>query len=70
MLPSCLRRVSSGLSTKGGCIEGESMTSQAIRGVVVAYGNTLGLEIAPHDLRRTLAKLAHKGGSGLWTRYN
>jgi integrase len=25
----------------------------------------LGIEIAPHDLRRTFAKLAYKGGAGL-----
>jgi integrase len=25
----------------------------------------LGLEVAAHDLRRTFAKLAHKGGAGI-----
>lgn len=50
---------------KGGYINGESMTAQAIRDVVKEYGDALGLNIAAHDLRRTFAKLAHKGGAGL-----
>lgn len=41
------------------------MTPQAVHDVVIEYGAVLGLEIAAHDLRRTFAKLAHKGGSGL-----
>jgi integrase len=49
---------------KGRCIEGESMTPQAIRDVVVACGKDLGFDIVPYDLRRTFAKLAHKGGAG------
>lgn len=50
---------------KGGRIEGDSITPQAIRDVVVAYGEELGFDIAPHDLRRTFAKLAHNGGAEL-----
>lgn len=50
---------------KGGYITGETMTAQAVRDVVKEYGDALGLGIAAHDLRRTFAKLAHKGGSGL-----
>ena len=43
---------------------GESITEQAIYNVVVSYAEKLKNEgIAPHDLRRTFAKLAHKGGS-------
>jgi integrase len=30
-----------------------------------ALGTALDVTIAAHDLRRTFAKLAHKGGSGL-----
>jgi integrase len=41
------------------------MTPQAIRDVVVSYGKELGFDIASHDLRRTFAKLAHEGGSGI-----
>ena len=45
---------------KGGRAVGEGMTAQAIRNMVVKY--TEG-DILPHDLRRSFAKLAHKGGS-------
>ncbi len=51
---------------KGGRITRESMTEQAFYNLVFEYATDLGFgEIAPHDLRRTFAKLAHKGGSGL-----
>jgi integrase len=51
---------------KGGYIKHESITPQAIRDVVKEYGALIGLpELAAHDLRRTFAKLAHKGGAGL-----
>jgi site-specific recombinase XerD len=46
-------------------ITGDHMTPQAVRDVVVHYSNKLGVPIATHDLRRTYAKLAHKGGSSL-----
>ena len=43
---------------------GERMTDQAIYNIVVGYAEQLEKDgIAPHDLRRTFAKLAHKGGS-------
>ena len=45
---------------KGGFINGETMTAQAVHDVVKEYGN-----LAAHDLRRTFAKLAHKGGAGI-----
>ena len=42
------------------------MTEQAIYNVVLCYADKVRVgKIAPHDLRRTFAKLAHKGGSGL-----
>lgn len=42
------------------------ITPEAIRNIVVAYALQLSLSrVVPHDLRRTFAKLAHKGGSGL-----
>ena len=50
---------------KGGRITGQGMTAQAIFEIVVGYGSKLGLEIAPHDLRRTFAKLAHKGHAAI-----
>ncbi|MEW6737629.1 MAG: tyrosine-type recombinase/integrase [Acidobacteriota bacterium] len=50
---------------KGGRVYGEGMTPQAIRDIVVEYAEKIGVEVAPHDLRRTFAKLAHKGGAAL-----
>jgi site-specific recombinase XerD len=51
---------------KGGRMRGEAMTEQAIYNVVSAHSQALGFgAIAPHDLRRTFAKLAHRGGSAL-----
>ena len=51
---------------KGGRITGQSMTPQAIRDVVNYYGKKIGVDnLAAHDLRRTYAKLAKNGGSGL-----
>lgn len=48
---------------KGGNVQAEGMTSQAVRDVVAEYSKGIGLTVAPHDLRRSFAKLAHKGGS-------
>jgi site-specific recombinase XerD len=49
---------------KGGRLMGENITEQAVYNIVVSYaGKLLSDGIAPHDLRRTFAKLAHKGGS-------
>lgn len=49
---------------KGGNVMGEGFTEQAIYNIVIGYAEKLEKQgIAPHDLRRTFAKLAHKGGS-------
>lgn len=50
---------------KGGRLAGDRMTSQSIFEIVKLYADPLGLQIAPHDLRRTFAKLARKGGADL-----
>ena len=50
---------------KGDHLDEAGMTPQAIRDLVVEYSQALGLNVAAHDLRRTFAKLAHKGGAGL-----
>jgi site-specific recombinase XerD len=50
---------------KGGAISGEELTPQAVYNVVAQYAEETGLHIAAHDLRRTFAKLAHKGGAAL-----
>lgn len=47
---------------KGDRVRGAQLTPQAIQDIVTTY---TGGEIAPHDLRRTYAKLAHRGGAGL-----
>jgi site-specific recombinase XerD len=49
---------------KGDNLMGKSITEQAIYNIVLSYAEKLkNKAIAPHDLRRTFAKLAHKGGS-------
>lgn len=45
---------------KGDNVTGEELSSQAIWRCVEKYS-----DVAPHDLRRTYAKLAHKGGAKL-----
>ncbi|MBU0705011.1 MAG: tyrosine-type recombinase/integrase [Chloroflexi bacterium] len=51
---------------KGGYVNGASVTPQAIRDAVTHYAERCGFgDLAAHDLRRTFAKLAHKGGAGL-----
>ena len=44
---------------------GAGLSTQAIADVVIAYAEPLGIEVAPHDCRRTFAKLALKGGARL-----
>jgi integrase len=46
---------------KGDWITGQGMSAQSIYEVVEAYGRKLGVRMGPHDVRRTFAKLAHKG---------
>ena len=51
---------------KGDRLCGDTMTAQSIFETVKKYAAEIGLkEIAPHDLRRTFAKLAHKGRAAL-----
>src|SRR5215472_1252981 len=45
---------------KGDRLTGDSLTSQGIWRCVEKYS-----KVAPHDLRRTYGKLAHKGGAKL-----
>jgi site-specific recombinase XerD len=42
-------------------VSGDSMTPQSVFEVVERYSVQLGIAVAPHDLRRTFAKLAHCG---------
>ena len=50
---------------RGGHIQDGCMTSQAIFDVVREYASQVGVTVKPHDLRRTFAKLAHKGDAPL-----
>jgi site-specific recombinase XerD len=54
-----------GAVNKGGRITGQGTSAQSIYEVVEAYGQALGATLAPHDVRRTFAKLAHKGRAPL-----
>ena len=54
-----------GTVNKGGRISGQGMTAQAVYGAVARYCGRLGVDVAPHDLRRTFAKLAHTGHAPL-----
>lgn len=44
---------------------GNGLTAQAVYLIVRGYADRLGIRIAPHDLRRTFAKLAHRGHAPL-----
>jgi integrase len=50
---------------RAGHIGTEALTPARIFQIVQAYGEAIGIKIAPHDLRRSFAKLAHKGRAGL-----
>ena len=50
---------------RGGHVQGVGMTAQAIFDVVKLYAAKINVEVRPHDLRRTFAKLAHKGKAPL-----
>jgi site-specific recombinase XerD len=51
---------------KGDRVVGDGITPQALYNIIVGYAEVLkNQEVAPHDLRRTFAKLAHKGGAAI-----
>src|SRR5918911_4021749 len=51
---------------KGDRVVGGGITPQAIYNIIVGYAGELEKKgVAPHDLRRTFAKLAHKGGAAI-----
>lgn len=50
---------------RGDTLRDSGMTSQAVFDVVRNYAAEMGLDVRPHDLRRTFAKLAHKGKAGV-----
>jgi integrase/recombinase XerD len=51
--------------TKGGVVSSGGMSAQAVFLTVKQYAEPLGLQVAPHDLRRTFAKLAYRGKAPL-----
>lgn len=50
---------------KGDNLAGDGMSPQAIYNTVLTYAGQVEVDIAAHDLRRTFAKLAHRGGADL-----
>ncbi len=50
---------------KGGGILRHSLTAQSIFLILVDYGDRIGVRFAPHDARRSFAKLAHRGRAAL-----
>ena len=50
---------------RGGHVQAHGMTAQSIFEVVRDYAATVGVDVRPHDLRRTYSKLAHKGHAPL-----
>jgi site-specific recombinase XerD len=51
---------------KGDRIIGDSITPQAIYNIITGYAEDLRKKgVAPHDLRRTFAKLAYRGGAAI-----
>lgn len=48
---------------RGDHITTQGMTAQAVFDVVKDYAALIGVDVRPHDLRRTFAKLAHKGNA-------
>jgi len=51
---------------KGDRVVGNGITPQAIYNIIVGYAKESEKKgVAPHDLRRTFAKLAHKGGAAI-----
>ncbi len=49
--------------SRGDHVSGNGITPQAIYNTVSRYAAEAGFDVAAHDLRRTFAKLAHKGGA-------
>jgi site-specific recombinase XerD len=50
---------------KGNHLTHAGMSPQSVFMIVQTYAHQLGIQAAPHDLRRTSAKLAHKGRAAL-----
>jgi integrase len=51
--------------TRWGSVVGEKLSTTAVLGIVAEYAAVLGLELSPHDLRRTCARLCRLSGGAL-----
>ena len=50
---------------RAGRVSGPALTVEAIFQIVKSYGAQMNVTISPHDLRRSFARLAHKGHAAL-----
>ena len=50
---------------KRGCVRSDRLSAQAVFAILKEYASGLGLAVAPHDMRRTWARLAKTGGAPL-----
>ena len=48
---------------KSDALSGEGLSPQAIYGILRTCGYRAGMNVSPHDLRRTFARAAHEGGA-------
>jgi site-specific recombinase XerD len=53
------------ISARGNRIGNRALAPESIYDVVQRYGRQIGVRLAPHDLRRSFAKLAHSGHAAL-----
>jgi integrase len=51
--------------SRWGSLVGEKLSTTAVLGIVAEYAADLGLQLSPHDLRRTCAKLCRLSGGAL-----
>ena len=50
---------------KRGSVRSDRLSAQAVFAILKGYASSLGLDVAPHDMRRTWARLAKTGGAPL-----
>lgn len=65
LLPSCSFHVAIVSDTRLATQQGLVGRIQSVFEIVERYSKRLGVPVAPHDLRRTFAKLAHRGHAPL-----
>ena len=51
--------------TRHGTVASRKFSPQAVFGIVKFYAKAIGVDVAPHDARRTFAKLSHLGHAPL-----